>query len=480
MAVVQPSTARTQAAAPSGPLPTTTVRDPLDVAAIAVVRSPGSQPVTGVHARPSADSTPIAIAGGCCTPTARKPPGIAAMPNSWLAAAGWHGEHWYPGGSDGAWVTISGWTTSADAQAAGSADGRGSGGAAGAGRLGGAGRRRPETGGTRRRPATRLGGGRRRATHDEPEDEEPGGHEAAPSVRAVCRPTRVVHDRRTVRRSSWRVARSPHCNPVLRARRIVPGTTVNALPPVPTTPVAGTTARSPSPRHRRGGDRGRLPPSALGRRRDAGADRGRAGRHARRRPGARPARGTRPGGREAQPAVIPAPSLATDEIACAPVGLAARLPRSPRLLDRPQLDPGRRGPRGRSARPGHPPDQRSRRPGSSRSAPARRPLFDAHGRLVSGGPARIVRAWRIERGRATVVVLDARRDETSPGVATLYRPGATAATDPWPTGAVRDRGGGDGRCRTRPTRARRPARTPAQPGGAAPDWFIGLAVGGAG
>src|SRR4051794_40270443 len=116
---VQDPPRSTHAAAPAGPLPTTTVRSPALVAAIAVVRSPGSH-ATGCHVRPSAVETAIAIAGGCWTPTPRKPAAVGVTPNSWLAAAGWHGEQWNPGSSDGACVTTSGCTTSANAQAAGS------------------------------------------------------------------------------------------------------------------------------------------------------------------------------------------------------------------------------------------------------------------------------------------------------------------------------------------------------------------------
>ena len=83
---------------------------------MAAVPSPGSRPATGSQRTPSGDRNRIASAGGCWTPTATKPSPVGAIPNSWLAAAGWQGEQWYPGSSDGAWVTTSGWTTSAEAQ----------------------------------------------------------------------------------------------------------------------------------------------------------------------------------------------------------------------------------------------------------------------------------------------------------------------------------------------------------------------------
>jgi hypothetical protein len=58
---------------------------------------------------------------------------------------------------------------------------------------------------------------------------------------------------------------------------------------------------------------------------------------------------------------------------------------------------------------------------------------------LPGRPGRIVGAWRIRGGRATPVALDAGREETAPGVATLYRPhrgpGAEAARlMAWPAG----------------------------------------------
>ena len=83
---------------------------------MAAVPSAGAQAASGSQRTPSGDRSRIASAGGCWTPTATKPSPAGAIPNSWLAAAGWQGEQWYPGSSDGAWVTTSGWTTSAEAQ----------------------------------------------------------------------------------------------------------------------------------------------------------------------------------------------------------------------------------------------------------------------------------------------------------------------------------------------------------------------------
>jgi hypothetical protein len=65
---------------------------------------------------------------------------------------------------------------------------------------------------------------------------------------------------------------------------------------------------------------------------------------------------------------------------------------------------------------------------------------DGSGATVSGGPARFVRAWRIDGGRAAPVELRVRRAERLPSVATLYRPSAadaaaTAASPAhWPAG----------------------------------------------
>jgi len=56
----------------------------------------------------------------------------------------------------------------------------------------------------------------------------------------------------------------------------------------------------------------------------------------------------------------------------------------------------------------------------------------------SGGPTQAVAAWRIADGRATPVTLVPGRVETTPGVATLYRPAAAAAgsgpEQAWPAG----------------------------------------------
>jgi hypothetical protein len=63
---------------------------------------------------------------------------------------------------------------------------------------------------------------------------------------------------------------------------------------------------------------------------------------------------------------------------------------------------------------------------------------DGSGATVPGGPARFVRAWRIDTGRAMPVGLRVRRPERLPSVATLYRPDdavATAASPAhWPRG----------------------------------------------
>jgi hypothetical protein len=59
--------------------------------------------------------------------------------------------------------------------------------------------------------------------------------------------------------------------------------------------------------------------------------------------------------------------------------------------------------------------------------------FDDSGRLLTGGPTRILRAWRIDSGRATEIALGATRPEATPGIATLYLPDG-ARDDAWPTG----------------------------------------------
>lgn len=67
------------------------------------------------------------------------------------------------------------------------------------------------------------------------------------------------------------------------------------------------------------------------------------------------------------------------------------------------------------------------------------PIVDATGSAVPGGPALVVRAWRIEASAARPVALTVRREERTPGVATLYRPsgaaaGAASARASWPAG----------------------------------------------
>ncbi len=64
---------------------------------------------------------------------------------------------------------------------------------------------------------------------------------------------------------------------------------------------------------------------------------------------------------------------------------------------------------------------------------------DDAGRDLPGGPAHLVRAWRIEAGRATPVSLSVHRDEPLPGVATLYnltdaRPRPATDVAAWPAG----------------------------------------------
>jgi hypothetical protein len=184
------------------------------------------------------------------------------------------------------------------------------------------------------------------------------------------------------------------------------------------------------------------------------------------------------GGQEAPRSATPAPSLATDEIACTPAGW--------RLVSLDHLGPWtvRSWTPATAVLAAGPLDPAIlpitlASPGVLAIGACSPAVFDAVGRLVSGGPARIVRAWRIERGRATVVVLDTRRDEASPGIATLYRPGGTAATDPWPMGEFVIEVAATGATEvpdSRPT-----LDTPPSPDRGTPrDWFIGLTVRGSG
>jgi hypothetical protein len=65
-------------------------------------------------------------------------------------------------------------------------------------------------------------------------------------------------------------------------------------------------------------------------------------------------------------------------------------------------------------------------------------VTDSAGVTVAGGPARFLRAWRVDAGSATPVDLGTRRTERLPTVATLYRPSdsVATATSPahWPGG----------------------------------------------
>jgi hypothetical protein len=99
---------------------------------------------------------------------------------------------------------------------------------------------------------------------------------------------------------------------------------------------------------------------------------------------------------------------------------------------------------------------------------------DGAGQAVPGGPGHLVRAWRIDRGRAAPVALDTRRQETTPGVATLYRPrgvqwGPTSTSVPWSAGhfvlEVAPPGTLDGAGPDRPPN---------------PTWFVGILVRGPG
>ena len=64
---------------------------------------------------------------------------------------------------------------------------------------------------------------------------------------------------------------------------------------------------------------------------------------------------------------------------------------------------------------------------------------DDAGRDLPGGPAHLVRAWRIKAGHATPVSLSVHRDEPLPGVATLYNltgtpPRPATGVAAWPAG----------------------------------------------
>jgi hypothetical protein len=66
------------------------------------------------------------------------------------------------------------------------------------------------------------------------------------------------------------------------------------------------------------------------------------------------------------------------------------------------------------------------------------PIVASDGRLLPGGPARLLRAWRLDAGAATTVPLDVRRPVQTPSVATLYQPATavSAGVGPshWPGG----------------------------------------------
>ncbi len=108
---------------------------------------------------------------------------------------------------------------------------------------------------------------------------------------------------------------------------------------------------------------------------------------------------------------------------------------------------------------------------------------DGAGSGLPGGPAQLVGAWRIDAGRATPVSLAMRRDELIPGVATLYSPvGArhkpTDVPAAWPAGEfvleVAPVGLADASTGRDPQGAGEPA------GGRVAGWFVGLVVRGHG
>jgi len=109
---------------------------------------------------------------------------------------------------------------------------------------------------------------------------------------------------------------------------------------------------------------------------------------------------------------------------------------------------------------------------------------DDAGRDLPGGPAHLVRAWRIDAGRATLVPLSVHRDEPLPGVATLYNVTGTRprpATDvvAWPAGQfvveVAPVGVADG-----PAAMLGSEAGPDPDTGASSAWFVGLVVRGPG
>jgi hypothetical protein len=133
----------------------------------------------------------------------------------------------------------------------------------------------------------------------------------------------------------------------------------------------------------------------------------------------------------------PAPSLLPDQIACSPAGWTVV------SLDR--LGPWtvRSWVPAQAVLADGPLDPRVRRftlesPEVLAIGACAPPIVDQAGDTVPGGPARFVRAWRIDGGRATPVDLGVRRAEHLPSVATLYRPSDAVATASsaahWPGG----------------------------------------------
>ena len=99
-----------------------------------------------------------------------------------------------------------------------------------------------------------------------------------------------------------------------------------------------------------------------------------------------------------------------------------------------------------------------------------------------GGPARLVRAWRIAAGRATPVSLSVRRDELTPGVATLYsldgaRPGRLPA---WLAGPPASSWSRWRRSSVPAVRHTADSRAAVDERAAPAGWFVGLVVRGPG
>lgn len=105
---------------------------------------------------------------------------------------------------------------------------------------------------------------------------------------------------------------------------------------------------------------------------------------------------------------------------------------------------------------------------------------DDAGRDLPGGPAHLVRAWRIKAGQATPVSLSVHRDEPLPGVATLYiltdaRPRPATGVAAWPAGEFVVEVAPDGPAAV-PGSEAGPDRDTGAPSG----WFVGLVVRGPG